>query len=286
MRAFVAAAASTAASVAFQVSIALWPNELQHWSWAVKYLWYVSGVLWLVWIATSPAVRRVFGKIDSSGSDTRSLPSINIAPVISTTISPTISQRQANSREAADPHLEEPEPGPNSLSFVQVERIRVDEFAGIWRRREDGPVWALVGILRNDPGELGRRTNTVRGVTAHLIYRNPHNVDERELFINFGAWIGEYTHFVSVAPGQTQSLILVLVKSERLLALDNPHTSNPMAGRMRPGRSIYSPREKEIIWSSGEIEVNLVDREGVTVYARRFLYEFDVDGIMSVRPIE
>lgn len=286
MRAFVAAAASTAASVAFQVSIALWPNELQHWSWAVKYLWYVSGVLWLVWIATSPAVRRVFGKIDSSGSDKLSFPPINIAPVISTTISPTISQGQANSPEVADRHAEEPEPGPNSLRFVQVERVRVDGFGCIWRRREDGPVWALVGIVRNDPGERGRRTNTVRGVTAHLTYRNPDNVDERELFINFGAWIGEYTHFVSFAPGQTQSLILALVKSKQLCALDNPHTSNPMAGRMRPGRSIYPPTEKEIIWSSGELEVNLVDRDGVTVYARRFLYEFDVGGIMSVRPIE
>lgn len=44
----ISAWAATVTSVAFQISLAVWPNALQSYAWGVKYIWYLAILLWLV----------------------------------------------------------------------------------------------------------------------------------------------------------------------------------------------------------------------------------------------
>src|SRR6476620_10293573 len=49
-------AGSTVGSIAFQLSVAVWPDVFHKYAWTVKYVWLLWGVIWLVWIVTHPSI--------------------------------------------------------------------------------------------------------------------------------------------------------------------------------------------------------------------------------------
>src|SRR5713101_913963 len=91
MRTFLFFLGSTVGSVAFQISVALYPHYLQQYSWVIKYVWILWGVIWLTWAVTNLAFwTKLFGG-GTSQSETPALPgqafNVNFSPVISQTVS-------------------------------------------------------------------------------------------------------------------------------------------------------------------------------------------------------
>jgi hypothetical protein len=130
------------------------------------------------------------------------------------------------------------------------------------------------------PREVGQRTPTAGRVTAHLIFRNPENADEQQLTVNFGTWLGEYTHYRSFGPGQAHRLLILMRVMHQLLVLDNPISENPLVDRRyRTGMVLRSPTQIPLKWRSGEVDLTLVNN-GVTVFQGVFEYRE-----MALRPI-
>jgi hypothetical protein len=60
MRTFLFFSGSALGSVAFQASVALYPQYLQQWAWAVKWVWLTWAGIWFLWLVTHP---NVFGAV-------------------------------------------------------------------------------------------------------------------------------------------------------------------------------------------------------------------------------
>jgi hypothetical protein len=58
MRTFFAFVGSLMGSVAFQLSVAIWPNQFQHYAFLVKWVWIGCGLFWLAWLLSHPWIRR------------------------------------------------------------------------------------------------------------------------------------------------------------------------------------------------------------------------------------
>ncbi len=199
----------------------------------------------------------------------------------------------ANKEELWGLRERNPEPQPTSesvltalpsLRFVQAKQVKLTNHLGRWVETDHGESSGIIAVFKNEPGELGQRTVSFRDVTSHLTYEYPQGQEGEALLINFGAWVREYTRYASFRPAQTQSLIVALHHEGKFMALDNPHRIDPVAARDRSGRIVYSPQEREIRSSSGQVEVALVDYRGITVFQGRFAYDLQVDGQMSLRP--
>ena len=92
MRKIILLAATTLGSIAFQISVALWPESLRQYAWAVKYVWMLCGAAWLILLVTHP---KIIALINGPARNDSTVPghspiSINVSPTISPNISPTI----------------------------------------------------------------------------------------------------------------------------------------------------------------------------------------------------
>jgi hypothetical protein len=57
MRTRIAFVGSLMGSIAFQVSVALYPDKLQHYAYLVKWVWIACGVSWMAWLLSHPWMR-------------------------------------------------------------------------------------------------------------------------------------------------------------------------------------------------------------------------------------
>ena len=55
MRMFLFFAGSTLGSIAFQVTVAIWPEELHKLAWVVPWVWGLWAVIWVAWLASHPS---------------------------------------------------------------------------------------------------------------------------------------------------------------------------------------------------------------------------------------
>jgi hypothetical protein len=56
MRTFLFFMGSALGSIAFQLSVALWPQYFRSYGWAIKYVWIAWLVVWVVWLAVHPTL--------------------------------------------------------------------------------------------------------------------------------------------------------------------------------------------------------------------------------------
>jgi len=68
--------APTLGSIAFQASVALYPQTLQHYAWLVRWVWIAWAIIWLVWLVTHPRfVGSLLGYSGKAASVTAPTPS-------------------------------------------------------------------------------------------------------------------------------------------------------------------------------------------------------------------
>src|SRR5580693_592415 len=56
MRTFLFFAGSMVGSIAFQLSVAIYPQQLQNYAWAVKYVWLTWLIVWIAWLISHPSL--------------------------------------------------------------------------------------------------------------------------------------------------------------------------------------------------------------------------------------
>jgi hypothetical protein len=167
--------------------------------------------------------------------------------------------------------------GP-TLRFIAAEVVNVDRHIE-WIRTEVAGRPSLIAIFRNMPRPAGQNTPPARSVTANLTFKRS---DGQMQHINFGTWLGQYTHFADFSPGQIQYLAIAVRDGDRVLTLDNPLTFDPRAVRFRSGRILYAPTEVSIAGEPHEVEVTLISRN-LTVFQGLFRCDLTGDPMQLTR---
>ena len=82
MQRLLAPVGSVMASVAFQFSVALYPDQLHHYAFLVPWIWVASGLCWAGWFFTHPWVKSHLSRPHQGSASTVSIPasSVPIAP--------------------------------------------------------------------------------------------------------------------------------------------------------------------------------------------------------------
>jgi hypothetical protein len=58
-------------SIAFQLTVALYPDTLHTYAWLIKYVWFAWVVIWVIWLASHP---QFLGRLFGGGKDTPPVP--------------------------------------------------------------------------------------------------------------------------------------------------------------------------------------------------------------------
>lgn len=216
MRTWIAAVATTVASVAFQISVAVWPNLLQQHAGWVKYLWLISGGFWLVWFVSHP-------RIHSLISGDPPLPPVPPLP-------------------ADPPHLESSDGEPLSASPIRrptprlvaskptVSPVGYDIY-GVWKVWQ-GDLEAILLEIRNDPGEQGTvvaaAEDLVVNISAEYASINRPSVVSRAF------WLGHQLNEIDLEPGEKCSALLAVRRHDILDFYENPKKTAPIYVGRRP----------------------------------------------------
>jgi hypothetical protein len=226
MRALIAAIASSAASVAFQLSVLIWPELFQRYAWSVKYLWIIAGILWLSWILSHPKFRRLL----AAGQDSRPTngpANQNLNVSVNPVFSPVFSQQMTDHSTPGQPKPVPgtgPEPGPN-IRFVRTKTIWVTQggdhgraLVEATREIDSHNPRALVACFRNTPSEASAVPDA-HNVQGHIIYTDlaGNEVDD----IAKAYWLEPYAESAALTLGATRCVILMLRTHDGKLLVPN-----------------------------------------------------------------
>src|SRR6202022_896863 len=152
---------ATVGSVAFQVTVSIWPQKFAHYAWLVPYVWMVWGVVLLSLLITHEKIlgrklKKWWG-IEEQASE---LPSPLSSPIHNENrphfefnphieVNPNFGsaqpqkQPQPLERPKAEP---QPKPGPN-LAFVGTETVHLSEglYGGFFRSNDEREPLAQIG---------------------------------------------------------------------------------------------------------------------------------------------
>lgn len=167
------------------------------------------------------------------------------------------------------------------VDFIQSRIVQLDESGwheAVSNLQSARP--AVIAEFKNKPkAEVGQRAVKAGSVTASLVYRGKGNPEE--LHVSHGTWLDEYTHFASFPSGKTHSLIIAL-KLVPFVALKNPRSLDPRR-RFTSGQTIHHAQPVVLPAREGELEITLVDGQGVTVYHGLFDYDFSSGEAASLK---
>ena len=247
MRTLIAAIAATAGSVAFQASLALWPHTLQQYAWAVKYVWILSVVLWVLWILTHPSVRRAIAaganeprtelsdKITERASVSHTANPIQTANP-SLTANPTQTQNASaiafgkyeehhhyHAVTAPTPPPASPAPAPDP-ALVNVRFIGARAIKLTWNRSRDlvyftestsgrGDIVGLIACFRNEY-QYGREVRPIREARSHV---KLFEAGGQEIGTGFSSvmWLGNPYDKLDLSPGGDAGCVLFLLGGEK-----------------------------------------------------------------------
>ena len=274
-------------SIAFQLSLALRPQKLQPYSWAVKYIWMAwaaAGVVWLIaWLASK--------KPADVGPAAPTAPSITFAPVITQNANPVVLQNQAAPvpPPTAKPETPKLELEPNFICVgtptVHLHQQNSFVFSDSTRHlMVQQRSLAVVALIANRPAAGRPGVAPVYGVKAQIICRNA----EQEVYSGFGAWVRHFSNMADFPPAQSQQLILV-TQNERfpglVFGMTNPRSyqvpSRPWSATRRVLETSPENEMPVLTDRALDIEVTLLD-EGHILGTYIFRYERSDDGGFKV----
>ncbi len=184
-------------STAFQLTIALYPHQLEPYARLVKYLWSLSVALGALWL-----VLKLMEKNEAAIPVPAAMPNINISPVFNQVASPVITQTTAVQQTRA---TKERQP---SLVYVSTSQMRVHEnFGALIDARSKGIEGnaATVAVIANRPAAGGKEVTPLYGIRAHIVYKN----GDHEIHQGYGQWVGSFSNRVNFAAAESQKLVLV-----------------------------------------------------------------------------
>jgi hypothetical protein len=223
--------ATGAASVAFQLSLAIWPDKLQHYAWAVKYVWMFCAALWVLLLLSYLFTR---DGIDSRGAN---LPSGLAPPGITVNVSPTISATFSAGQSSAPENRPQPPAATaavatddiSNLLCIKGEIASVAEGAFCLEKVSltdavDAGDPAAVVTIANDP--IGNKTTTEADVRASIVFLDKQGNERRR--VSSGCWRGVYQQGTTFRAGDVHELFLI-GRDHRygLCSFANPRRFNP-----------------------------------------------------------
>lgn len=268
-------------SIAFQLSLVLWPQKLQPYAWAVKYVWMVwavAGVVWLIaWLVTK-------NRTDVAPA----VPAITFAPVITQTANPVVLQSQISPQEITSrPTTAKSELEPN-LVCVSTPTMRLyQENSFVFRDARDSMAQgspAVVAIIANRPASGRPGVAAVYGVKAQIICRNA----EHELYSGFGAWVDHFSNMADFPPAQLHKLIILIQDghpSGLVFGMTNPRSYPLPSHPWSATKSVFEnspPNDMPVLKGDAlAIEVTLFDG-GRILGTFIFKYERREDGTLNL----
>lgn len=214
MRAVLLLIGSAVGSIAFQVTVALWPDKLHSYAWAVKYVWIIWVVIWLLWLmhwwtARQYQMNPTAPKTTTASDRASTLvsPAAAISPVPPAPTSPPGARQQQLLRDE-----------PN-LIFLNTRRIRITfDVNEVFRTSTDvADPPAVVACFRNEPVP-GRRVIDADLVKAQILYRNARG-EEIGNGIPSACWLDEPADMTNFRAGESHCVILVAAGPDGLLSV-------------------------------------------------------------------
>lgn len=226
-RSLIAPIAATATSLAVQITIAIWPEVLRRYSWAVKYLWVIALLLWLCWcILRFVRNHQDPSKFPASGltSNSQRFGPINVN--ISPTISSTVASPTTISRSHSEPVVHHVRTGTEHRP--KVPKIVFRKPRSVWLTMKRENCWAITdehtGVrgsvlpVYNDPTLSSSDAEFVRAAVSFLEQGNP--VAEK-CVIGDACWIDEPHESTSLRLGDEKLIVLVVANGEGQYAMAN-----------------------------------------------------------------
>ena len=228
--------ASVLFSVAFQVSIAIWPDQLRTYSWLVKYVWIACGLVSLLvlvqWLVSKKHKGSVAGEQPSSST---SQISVNVSPTISPVIAPTISSGHSEFPNVMEEALKlkikrqaeaivTPKPNIGCLKPETIE-IQRDEETDVWSREPGGAgLRAVVVPFTNESRGGGRRTPPAQNLRCRLTFYRGDDVAEFKR-IDYGCWLDQPFRSTSLEVDGIAYLIVLIQMDQLACTIYNPRFS-------------------------------------------------------------
>jgi hypothetical protein len=277
---FASASAATVTSVAFQASLAIWPDLLKEYTWMVKYIWGLAVALWIVTgiLYFLRAPRPDLTQSQSPSSTPQALASgitFNISPTISSQINPVIKQHSDLAPSVAPPLRRATTPEPN-LIFLSTRTIHV-RYAepelyslGVFSESSmsgNDPA-AVVACFRNEPRDDSRVAEAAH-VRAQILCRNSHG-NEIGMGASRACWLEEEHDFVDIAVGESRCVMLSVFYGGKVILLT----------RKRARKGGYDEVSKPVVVELSEVPTELelrliADLTGETLVSP-IVFEFEL----------
>lgn len=202
MRTFLFFIGSVLGSIAFQVSVALYPETLRDYAWLVKYVWIAWAVVWFIWLIIHPAflgslVRRSAAAPAPAGPQ-------NPTQTVNVNVGGPHDVRHAQ----PPPRAAIPRARPNLICLgPQSTRVRFFDNTReqyFHRNTDQNGLAALIVCFRNEP--KGARAEHVR---VNVVYRDK---DGKEIGTGIAraSWLGEHMDMMDFHVGDSHCAVLVV----------------------------------------------------------------------------
>jgi hypothetical protein len=170
---------STLGSIAFQVSVALYPQALQQYAWLVKWLWIAWAVIWITWLLLHPKLLgfplggKTQEKMEKPETKGRFLIEDSFNPNFTQIGSPVhLHVGDINREEARKPLPPIEKPKPNIVSLGPPRVIDVDPASGNFHEVDHAaPAIALRACFRNEIST--ERTDDAGCATSRFLRSGP-----------------------------------------------------------------------------------------------------------------
>jgi hypothetical protein len=216
--------ASALGSIAFQATVAIYPQRLQEFAWAVKWVWIGWAAIWVIWLVTHYGTLRGTPGHKPTDPIQESRQPINIT--VSPTISPTISPTQTTAPTIQPETKEYAEPSPK-ICLEPLEPaakwVTIDEDV-VWRLgKGDSEIAALILPFYLDPIQSDP-VYSLEYVKAHLVFTNTSS--GKKFRVPHGCWVNASLDSLEFRPGEIKYLILVIIQEygSKLVALSTNRT--------------------------------------------------------------
>ena len=140
----------------------------------------------------------------------------------------------------------------------------------------------LAAQFKNPSLGLGKQTLRARSVTASLVFKDSEP-ESAELHIDKGVWIGHYANRVTFEAGGVFDLLVAMSIPNGFVTFRNPNDFNPTGRRYHSRHvAIRGPERRTIQSDRGEVEITLIDSDGITVFHGAFDIVLDETSRMLV----
>jgi hypothetical protein len=224
MRSFIFVLVSGMASIAFQLTVLIWPQKFQSYGPYVRWLWILTGVLFLIWLLSHPSIKKFLGFPGTRQPGVSAPSTVNISPVI--TVSPNISQTVLSSKQNQIEKIKDKRTPNLRLDSIGWGDICLEE--DVWTANPEygDKIPALIADIVNLPSDL-REVVCAESVKALLL------VKSRDGNASFSPlpWIDEWYNSADISVGDHKYAVLIVELSRKWHFVVNRRGSTNFRGQ-------------------------------------------------------